>query len=167
MRLTFPRYLIPLTIGPAFLTGSIYLCLSRLIIAYGQKNSRFSPRVYTITFISCDFISLVLQGAGGGLSATANTTAGSNTGRYIMIAGLVSQVVSLGIFMLLWAEFNWRLRKSQERNNDFALVAEKSKFKWFQYGMPHDHYVQVLILTYSSIVVCNHSHFHSFRISYR
>jgi hypothetical protein len=84
----------------------------------------------------CDFTSLVLQGAGGGLAATANTESSTNTGRYIMIAGLASQVLSLAIFMLLWLEFIFRLRKAPESLKDprFANVRDGKKFKAFNYG---------------------------------
>jgi len=81
-------YLVPLTIAPAFLASALYLCLSRIIIVYGQQISRFSPRTYAITFMTSDFISLVLQGAGGGLAATADNHSESETGRAIMVAGL-------------------------------------------------------------------------------
>ncbi|RFU23974.1 hypothetical protein B7463_g12363, partial [Scytalidium lignicola] len=104
----FIIYLVPLTIAPAFLTGALYLCLSRIIIVYGQQISRFSPRTYTITFMTSNFISLVLQGAGGGLAATADDYSG---------------IVSLLIFMGLWLEFIFRLRRTSESAKDYALGA--------------------------------------------
>jgi hypothetical protein len=50
------RYLICLTIAPAFLTAAIYLCLGRIVVAYGQNISRMAPRLYTIIFVTCDFV---------------------------------------------------------------------------------------------------------------
>lgn len=87
--------------------------------------------------MTADFISLVLQGAGGGLAATADDNDGSNTGRNIMIAGVVFQVVALGTFMLLWGEFSWRLRKTPESDRDVRFVELRAtkKFKWFTYAM--------------------------------
>lgn len=130
-------YLVPLTIAPAFLASSLYLCLCRIIIFYGQQISRFSPRTYAITFMTSDFISLVLQGAGGGLAATANNHSGSETGRAIMIAGVVFQVVSLLIFMGLWLEFILRLRKTSASAQDkrFAELRDTKRFTWFQYAL--------------------------------
>lgn len=81
-------YLITLTIGPAFLSAAIYLCLSRIVILYGSHLTRFSPRSYTIFFCGCDIISLVLQGSGGGISSTANTAELVDVGKNIMLAGL-------------------------------------------------------------------------------
>ncbi|VUC31846.1 unnamed protein product, partial [Clonostachys rosea] len=133
----FIMYLVPLTIGPAFLAGALYLCLSRIIIVYGQEISRFSPRTYAITFMTSDFVSLVLQGAGGGLAATADTQSGLDTGRAIMLAGVVFQVVSLLIFMGLWLEFALSLRGVSENNRDarFSELRATRKFTWFQYAL--------------------------------
>jgi hypothetical protein len=36
-----------LTIAPAFLAGGIYLCLRRVVYAFGPENSRISPEAYT------------------------------------------------------------------------------------------------------------------------
>ncbi|KIW02276.1 uncharacterized protein PV09_06426 [Verruconis gallopava] len=130
----FIIYLVPLTIGPAFLAGSIYLCLSRIVIVYGQHISRFSPRTYSIVFMSCDFFSLVLQGTGGGIAATANGVAGSNAGRNIMLAGLVFQVFSLLVFMGLWLEFIFRLSKTDNHHKDMRFIDLRAskRFLWFQ-----------------------------------
>lgn len=133
----FIIYLVPLTIAPAFLAAGVYLCLSRIIVANGSHISRFSPRTYALCFMIFDFISLVLQGAGGGIAATANTNSGSNAGRSIMVAGVVFQVVSLLTFMLLVAEFMWRLRNVPESSKDsrFGQLRATRKFQWFIYAI--------------------------------
>lgn len=130
-------YLVPLTIGPAFLTGAIYLTLSRIIVANGSNISRFSPRTYSITFMSADFVSLLLQGAGGGLAATADDNDGSNVGRNLMIAGVVFQVICLALFMALWAEFIFRLRRTPENAKDvqFEELRRTKKFVWLTYAV--------------------------------
>jgi RTA1 like protein len=132
------RYLIPLTIGPAFLTGSIYLCLARIVVATGTGISRLSPRQISLIFMLSDFFSLVLQGTGGGIASTANTTSGSNAGRYIMIAGLAWQVLSLAVYFALWAEFLFRARRTSEALKDprFTRLRNSKKFKMFNYGKP-------------------------------
>ena len=66
------RYLICLTIGPAFLAAAIYLCLARIVKVYGTHFSRIQPRTYTITFVSCDLVSLILQAAGGAIASIAD-----------------------------------------------------------------------------------------------
>lgn len=67
----FLIYLVCLTIGPAFLSAAVYLCLARIVIVYGESLSRFYPRTYTLMFCSFDFIALVLQAVGGAIASTA------------------------------------------------------------------------------------------------
>jgi hypothetical protein len=104
---------------------------------YGQQISRFSSRTYAIAFITSDFISLVLQGAGGGLAATATDHSGSETGRAVMLAGVVFQVVSLLIFMGLWLEFIYRLRRTSESAKEvrFLHLRTTKNFAYFQYAL--------------------------------
>lgn len=87
--------------------------------------------------MASDFVSLVLQGAGGGLAATANDKSGSDTGRGIMVAGVAFQVISLLIFMGFWSEFVYRLRKTSESVKDirFIELRDAKKFAWFQYAL--------------------------------
>ena len=130
-------YLICLTLGPAFLSGAIYLCLSRVVVAYGTHLSRLSPRAYAFIFMSSDFLSLVLQGAGGGITATAGLGDDSqhNLGVHIMVAGLVFQVVSLALYMVLCLDFAWKVKKSYaNRNPQFAVVRDTRLFMGFLFG---------------------------------
>lgn len=129
-----------LTIAPAFLTAAIYLSLSRLVIIHGEHLARFAPRTYTITFICCDIISLILQAAGGAMAASGGDMDSKQTGVNIMIAGLVFQVVSLALFMALCADFWLRVRRGVV---EYGLVSETEKlkkrpfFKLFPVGMFH------------------------------
>jgi hypothetical protein len=149
------RYLVPITIAPAFICAAIYLSLSRIVIVHGRHLSRFSPRFYAITFMTCDFISLVLQGAGGGLAATADDQSGSDTGRGIMIAGLVSQLISIMVFMGLWLEFTWRLHNVRDSNKNVQFVELRAtrQFKLFTYGKCHGTALAVTHCTDRSIAV--------------
>ncbi|OCL03471.1 putative RTA1 domain protein [Glonium stellatum] len=128
----FLMSLVTLTIAPAFLSASIYLCLSRIVVVYGEDLSRFRPRTYTLTFITCDFISLVLQAAGGAIASGANTPSQTQMGINIMIAGLSFQVFSLALFMVLTAEFAWRVSRSPARlNASFERLRETRIFTAF------------------------------------
>ena len=120
-----------MTIGPAFLSAAIYLCLGRIVVVYGESISRLRPRTYTLIFVSFDFLSLVLQAAGGALTATANHDQPDTkqTGINIMIAGLSTQVASLAGFMILCAEYAWRVYKHPEKVND-SLVDLRRTFMW-------------------------------------
>ena len=131
-RLTFNRYIICLTIGPAFFSAAIYLCLARIVVIYGETLSYFRPRTYTIVFIACDLISLILQAAGGGL---ANSSKTQNTGTHIMVAGLSFQVASLLLFIALASYFAWRARgRKHEWSLDHVEIRESRFFKAFLIG---------------------------------
>jgi len=106
----FLTYLICLTIAPVFFSAAIYLCLSRIVTIYGVEHSRLRPRTYTILFMTCDFISLVLQAAGGAIADLFIGKPLMATGVHIMVAGLAFQVFSLLAFVVLCAEFAWRVR---------------------------------------------------------
>ena len=101
------------------------------VLLFGADVSRLSPKMYAYIFISCDIISLALQGrfqnpktkvlfhlltgsqgAGGGLASIAaqnNTPLG--TGDNVQLAGLAFQVGSLALFGLCAAEYAWRVHR--------------------------------------------------------
>jgi len=132
----FLMYLCCLTIGPAFLSASIYLCLARIIVVYGESLSRFKPRTYTITFMTCDFFSLLLQAAGGAIASSSNDQSSNQMGINIMVAGVSFQVFSLGLFAALCMDFAWSIRRTSNQyyNPDFAGLRSTFKFKAFMCG---------------------------------
>lgn len=133
----FLVYLILLTIGPAFLTASIYLCLARIIVVYGPQYARFKPRTYSIVFMCSDFLALVLQGAGGGIASTAADSDQklAQSGVNIMIAGLAWQVFSLTAFVVAAADYASSLRKARTRDGyitgQYRSLTESRKWKAF------------------------------------
>jgi len=130
----FLMYLITLTIGPAFLSGSIYLCLARLVVAFSESTSRIAPRTLTLGFMGCDFIALLLQAIGGALASTADTENSEQIGINIMIAGVAWQVVSLVLFIALCTDYSLRVRKScpsESVNPAFQGIRRSRKFRGF------------------------------------
>lgn len=108
----FIMYLCCLTIAPALFSAAIYLSLSRILAIYGERLCYFKGRTITLTFISCDFVSLVLQAAGGAIASTASTIETRDMGVNIMIAGLSSQVAATTAFTLICLHIMWKLRKN-------------------------------------------------------
>jgi hypothetical protein len=94
-----------LTIAPAFLSAGLYIMLKRLVLLFGPQYSRISPNAYAYIFVSADVVSIILQGAGGAISAIAKEKTFLDQGVDIMIAGLVSQVFTLTIFAGLCVDF--------------------------------------------------------------
>jgi hypothetical protein len=103
----FTNYVIGTTIGPAFFSMSIYLCLARIMYICGIELSSMGPRTITAIFVCCDLLSIVLQALGGSLSVTAKTIQQHNKGIHITIAGLSSQVGSMIIFIGLCSYVAW------------------------------------------------------------
>lgn len=136
----FIMYLCCLTIAPAFLTASIYLCLSRIVVIYSETAARFKPRTYTFFFIFCDIVSLTLQGAGGGVAATATTISVDNLGKNLLIAGLAFQVGSQSVFAVLCLDLYLRYRKLGDSLGDglnpaFAGLRATKKFRYFLWAL--------------------------------
>ncbi|KAJ0422982.1 RTA1 like protein-domain-containing protein [Aspergillus carlsbadensis] len=150
----FLEYLVSLTIAPAFLTAAIYLTLSRIVVCYGEKISYFKPRTYTITFITFDFIALLLQAIGGAIASTADDDdrSGTDLGVNIMIAGLAWQVASLMIFTAMAGNFFWRVRKAAgaDFNMDFEALRNGAYFKSSIYGLG----VATLVIFVRSVFRC-------------
>jgi len=141
----FLMQIVCLTIAPAFMAGGIYLCLRRIVYAFGPENSRIAPESYTRIFIPCDLLSLLLQAAGGGIASTASHQNKSpDTGDNIMVAGLAFQVLTLLIFMVLCVDFahrTWSRYKSLgsaaafDQNPAFIQLRQGWRFRGFLCGL--------------------------------
>jgi len=128
--------------APALLTAGIYLCLSRIIVVIGPSYSRLKPKMYTYIFIGCDLLSLLLQAIGGAMASTAKDSKGSKLGANVMIAGLVSQIISMVIFFALWGDFAFRVRKAKIGGDIKSVQAplyeelrQGRSFHWFQISL--------------------------------
>ena len=132
----FLVYIVCLTISPALLSAGIYLCLARIVVVFGENTSRFKPRTYTLIFCSCDFFSLVLQAAGGGMTSGAKTIPAQQTGINIMLAGLSAQVVSLSIFSAFAIEYALRLYRNPDAwDTRHAALYQSRLFRAFLWGL--------------------------------
>lgn len=50
-----------LIIAPVFFTAALYILLGNFINLLGRQSSLLSARMYTIVFLTCDVVSLVIQ----------------------------------------------------------------------------------------------------------
>ncbi|KAL6231883.1 hypothetical protein BDW75DRAFT_218964 [Aspergillus navahoensis] len=100
--------MICLTIAPAFLSAAIYVSLARAVAVYTTRVSRIKQRSYSIIFIACDIVSLLLQAAGGAIT-TSSVSSTVQAGIDIMIAGLASQVASLTLYLAICLDLAWRI----------------------------------------------------------
>lgn len=128
----FIIYLVGLTIGPAFFSAAIYLCLARIIAIYGTGLSWFTPRWITIFFVGSDLLSLILQAAGGAIASTANDHSTTQIGINLMIAGLSTQVVSMTAFVAVCSQLAWAVwRHPQRLNTDYQKMRHSKRFRLF------------------------------------
>lgn len=104
-----------LTLAPAFFAAGIYFTLGDIVRAVSVRSSRIRPAGYAVIFILCDVVSLTLQGTGGGMaSVTSQNGEDPVVGTNIMIAGLVFQVATMSVFILLTLEYAWRVRRIEK-----------------------------------------------------
>lgn len=128
----FKLNIVLLTIAPAFLSAGIYLTLKKITLVFGPGLSLLSPPMYAWIFVACDGVSITLQGAGGAISAIAESQSLLNMGVDIMTAGLAFQVFTLLIFFVLAAGYFVRcLRNPEKLNTGSAMLARSSKFQFF------------------------------------
>ncbi|KAJ6483626.1 RTA1-domain-containing protein [Mycena vitilis] len=92
-------------ISPTPLIAVNFILLSRLVQRLGVCYSWVSARWYTIIFLSCDIVALVIQGAGGGIAASADDRAGTQLGANIMLAGIAFQFAAIVMYILCAGEF--------------------------------------------------------------
>jgi hypothetical protein len=118
-------------VAPVLYCAAVYVLLSQLyviipptgnrkladicssIIATDVSASRFNPKLFYWIFIPADITCLVLQATGGALSATGWTLEQVNVGVNITKAGLILQVVLLVLFLSLFLDYLFTLRKKQ------------------------------------------------------
>lgn len=122
-----------LIISPAFIAAGIYLTLKHIVLTFGTEWSRLRPSMYTWIFISCDILSLVLQGAGGGLAAAADPGSSlQDVGTDMMIAGVIFQVVVLVIFGAAVVDYFIRTnRRRGQLSSDALSLAASTRFRLF------------------------------------
>ncbi|KAJ7607936.1 RTA1-domain-containing protein [Roridomyces roridus] len=92
-------------IAPTPLLAANFMISARVIQRLGTSYSRLTPRWYTIVFLPCDIIALVVQGVGGAMASVADTLDGANRGANVMLRGIIFQLVVIIVFSALGADF--------------------------------------------------------------
>jgi hypothetical protein len=126
-----------LIISPAFVSAGLYLTLKHIVINFGESWSRLPPAWYTRIFITGDILSLVLQGAGGGIAATADDGSDlQDIGSNLMVAGVVLQVVVLSCFGALLVEYTLRTYRRRDQLSAAAMrLFHKTSFRCFIFAI--------------------------------
>ncbi|KAJ7212803.1 RTA1 like protein-domain-containing protein [Mycena rebaudengoi] len=99
---------------PTPLAAANFIVLGRIINRLGPVYSRLSPKLYTILFLWCDIVSLVVQAVGGGMAATAvNENRDPTRGGNIILGGIVFQMVTITVYVLCATEFLLRYLRNR------------------------------------------------------
>ncbi|EIW64631.1 RTA1 like protein [Trametes versicolor FP-101664 SS1] len=100
---------IVLVLAPTPLVAALFMGFGRVAERLGPEYSRLSPRMYSRIFLTCDLIALNIQGGGGGLTANPKLSPSIvRIGSYIVLGGLIFQLIAMSIFIHLVAEYVWR-----------------------------------------------------------
>ncbi|KAK0611318.1 RTA1 like protein [Immersiella caudata] len=138
----FQTQICAIVLGPTLICIGLYLTLKHTVKAINPALSRVAPRLYPWFFIPADVSCLVIQAIGGGLAAAGGRKNPKllQHGNRTIIAGIVLQVVVLGVFGLLGGEYLIRVRKwvrngpAPEEAKGVAIWRDR-KFRMFVYAM--------------------------------
>ncbi|KAJ7171093.1 RTA1 like protein-domain-containing protein [Mycena filopes] len=92
-------------LAPTPLLAASFIIAARVMERLGPMYSRLTPKWYTILFLPCDSIALVVQGVGGGMASSADDLAGANVGANVMLGGIAFQFGVIIIFSGLMLDF--------------------------------------------------------------
>lgn len=95
-------------LGPALFAASVYMVLGRLIrCVRAEKHSLIRIDWLTKTFVLCDILTFLIQAGASGMMVSSSLT---KIGQDIVIAGLVLQVLSFGLFIVNAVVFQIQMR---------------------------------------------------------
>jgi hypothetical protein len=118
-----------LVLAPSALAACVYLTLKHLVNYFGPEHSLIKPRLYPWLFVGCDLGSMVLQGIGGGVAASAGRKMKLiNLGNRLIIAGIAFQVVTMALCGALMSVYFLRYRKAR-KNGGNSSGSEKSNYQ--------------------------------------
>lgn len=102
-----------LILAPCFFSAGCYGLLGMLVRALGPEHSPLRPSLYLIIFCVCDLIAIIVQAVGGAMAAFAlQNDESSTSGTWIMVAGILIQLVAMVAFCLMGLIFARNVRRA-------------------------------------------------------
>lgn len=99
-------------LGPTPFLAAVFILAGEVIKQMGSSYSRLTPKYYAIIFCTCDVVSLLIQGAGGGIASSAsNKGQDPAVGGNLMLGGIIFQTSVILIFALCCLEYTIRYCK--------------------------------------------------------
>ncbi|KAJ1311081.1 hypothetical protein OPQ81_009585 [Rhizoctonia solani] len=130
-------------LAPSFMTAANFVMLGKIIERLGYQYSRLSPKLYTIVFVTCDIIALVVQAVGGAKASLAVQLRNEDPekGAKIMVGGIIFQMAAITIYTLLAAEFLFRYYFDRPVRQTVSSGSETTRPK-----PQHDNKITLMIL---------------------
>jgi len=146
-----------LLIPPFLFAASIYMTLGRIIRGLGptgEASSFIRVRWLTTIFVVGDALAFLVQGSGAGYMAAGSD---AKMGEYIVIAGLVIQILFFGLFVSAAVSFHLQYRRHTSCDVheasfpwqsilwmlyiNSALILARCLFRVVEYGMGQSGYL--------------------------
>lgn len=90
-----------IVVAPALFAATLYMVYGRLITEVdGGKHSPIRATIVTKLFVSFDVLSFIMQASGGAMFAM-NGANSATTGKYLMMAGLIIQIIAFAGFLVI------------------------------------------------------------------
>ncbi|KAJ9211301.1 hypothetical protein DTO166G4_7134 [Paecilomyces variotii] len=109
-------------LAPTLFAAAVYMVLARIIRSTnGEKHSPIRIELITKLFVTCDILTFFIQGGGAGMMAQTSL---AKLGPDIVLAGLVLQILTFVLFLVVAITFARHMRQRP------TLVAERGIVPW-------------------------------------
>lgn len=103
---------VAIVVAPSFLGAQDYMIVGRMMAYVGPESTFISHSIITKLFVIIDVICVMSQAGGAAMLSGSSVSKDSVTrGRSILIGGLILQVTSFGIFLLIAILFDLKAQK--------------------------------------------------------
>ncbi|KAM0285828.1 hypothetical protein ACHAQH_001290 [Verticillium albo-atrum] len=116
-----------LILGPTLIAAAISITFKNVVIWYGAEYSWLRPSLYPWVFVGTDMISIVVQSAGGGLSAAFSDNPDMmSIANTMLIGGTIFQVINMAICGGLMLHFYWQRRRANYGRSRLGSMGHES-----------------------------------------
>lgn len=142
-------------IAPTLFAAAVYMVLGRIIRSVRAESlSPIRIGLLTKVFVTCDVLTFFIQGGGAGMMAQSSL---GKTGQYIVLAGLILQIITFVLFLTTATVFKLRMDRHPTLaalNGDVpwkkhlysmyaisGMILLRSVFRVIEYGLGNDGYL--------------------------
>lgn len=110
------------------------MILGRIIYATGSEQYSTLPvKRLTMTFVIADVVCFLVQAGGGGLQTVGGDSNLPEIGKWVVVAGLILQIICFGFFCAIAIIFHSRLRRYGPPDGSSAEVPWR-RLMWVLYA---------------------------------